>query len=133
MPAAIMENSKRASSTPMMFNIILEQVPDERLGFMIGIASLITAMAPAVGPSLGGMIVSYFGWRMIFVSLLPFLLLSAILGIKNIRQAGKLEQTSFNFGLYLLLIIGFSSLIFATSIATTITNSHFHINFSTLN
>lgn len=103
---------------PMMFNIILEQVPGERLGFMIGIASLITAMAPAVGPSLGGMIVSYFGWRMIFVSLLPFLLLSAILGIKNIRQAGNLEQTSFNFGLYLLLIIGFSSLIFATSIAS---------------
>lgn len=31
---------------PMMFNIILEQVPGERLGFMIGIASLITAMAP---------------------------------------------------------------------------------------
>lgn len=56
----------------MMFNIILEQVPGERLGFMIGVASLITAMAPAVGPSLGGMIVSYFGWRMIFVSLLPF-------------------------------------------------------------
>lgn len=95
---------------PMMFNIILEQVPGERLGFMIGIASLITAMAPAVGPSLGGMIVSYFGWRMIFISLLPFLLLSAILGIKNIRQAGKLEQISFNFG--------FSSLIFATSIAS---------------
>lgn len=103
---------------PMMFNIILEQIPGERLGFMIGIASLITAMAPAVGPSLGGMIVSYFGWRTIFVSLLPFLLLSVILGIKNIRQAGKLEQTSFNFGLYLLLIIGFSSLIFATSIAS---------------
>lgn len=86
---------------------------------MIGIASLITAMAPAVGPSLGGMIVSYFGWRMIFVSLLPFLLLSAILGIKNIRQAGKLEQTSFNFGLYLLLIIGFSSLILLLALPPT--------------
>ena len=104
---------------PLMFNIILEQVPGERLGFMIGIASLITAMAPAVGPSLGGMIVSYFGWRMIFVSLLPFLLLSAILGIKNIRQAGKLAQGRFNFGLYLLLIIGFSSLIFASSLASS--------------
>ena len=104
---------------PLMFNIILEQVPGERLGFMIGIASLITAMAPAVGPSLGGMIVSYFGWRMIFVSLLPFLLLSAILGIKNIRQAGKLETGRFNFRLYLLLIIGFSSLIFASSLASS--------------
>ena len=104
---------------PLMFNIILEQVPGERLGFMIGIASLITAMAPAVGPSLGGLIVSYFGWRMIFVSLLPFLLLSAALGTKNIRQAGTLEQGSFNFSLYLLLIIGFSSLIFATSLASS--------------
>lgn len=36
---------------PLMFNIILEQVPGERLGFMIGVASLITAMAPAVGPA----------------------------------------------------------------------------------
>lgn len=104
---------------PLMFNIILEQVPGERLGFMIGIASLITAMAPAVGPSLGGMIVSYFGWRMIFVSLLPFLLLSAVLGTKNIRQAGKLAQGRFNFSLYFLLIIGFSSLIFASSLASS--------------
>lgn len=104
---------------PLMFNIILEQVPGERLGFMIGIASLITAMAPAVGPSLGGLIVSCFGWRMIFVSLLPFLLLSAALGTKNIRQAGTLEQGSFNFGLYLLLALGFSSLIFATSLASS--------------
>lgn len=104
---------------PMMFNIILEQVPGERLGFMIGVASLITAMAPAVGPSLGGMIVNYFGWRMIFVSLLPFLLLSAALGIKNIRQAGKLEAgTHFNITLYILLIIGFSSMIFATTLAS---------------
>jgi DHA2 family lincomycin resistance protein-like MFS transporter len=110
---------------PMMFNIILEQVPGERLGFMIGIASLITAMAPAVGPSLGGMIVSCFGWRMIFVNIAWYeqkavivLLALLSLGIKNIRQAGKLEESSFNFGLYLLLVIGFSSLIFATSIAS---------------
>lgn len=106
---------------PLMFNIILEQVPGERLGLMIGVASLITAMAPAVGPSLGGLIVSYFGWRMIFVSLLPFLLLSAILGSKNIRQAGALESTArFNISLYALLIIGFSSLIFATTLASSL-------------
>ena len=43
---------------------------------MMGIASLITAMAPAVGPSLGGLIVNNFGWRMIFIALLPLLVLS---------------------------------------------------------
>ena len=33
---------------PLMFNIVLEQVPEDKLGFMMGLASLITAMAPAV-------------------------------------------------------------------------------------
>ena len=60
---------------PLMFNIVLEQVPEDKLGFMMGLASLITAMAPAVGPSIGGLIVSNFGWRMIFVALLPLLIL----------------------------------------------------------
>ena len=64
---------------PLMFNIVLEQVPEERLGLMMGIASLITAMAPAVGPSLGGLIVNNFGWRMIFIALLPGCLAGAVL------------------------------------------------------
>ena len=66
---------------PLMFNIVLEQVPEDKLGFMMGLASLITAMAPAVGPSIGGLIVSNFGWRMIFVALLPLLILSLLFGV----------------------------------------------------
>ena len=57
---------------PLMFNITMEQVPEEKLGVMMGTASLITAMAPAVGPSLGGFIVNHFGWRMVFIALLLF-------------------------------------------------------------
>ena len=54
---------------PLMFNITMEQVPEEKLGVMMGTASLITAMAPAVGPSLGGCIVNHFGWRIVFILL----------------------------------------------------------------
>jgi len=117
--ARILQGIGTGIALPMMFNIILEQVPGERLGFMIGVASLITAMAPAVGPSLGGLIVSYFGWRMIFVSLLPCLALSAVLGLSSIRQAGALQPSRFNPGLYVLLVIGFASLIFATTLAAS--------------
>lgn len=102
---------------PMMFNIILEQVPARHLGLMIGVGSLITAIAPAVGPPFGGMIVSWFGWRMIFVVLLPVLAVSAVLGVSCIRQAGELTGEAFNAGLYLLLALGFSSLIFACTLA----------------
>ncbi|MCH3943760.1 MAG: MFS transporter [Atopobiaceae bacterium] len=34
---------------PLMFNIVLEQSPLDRMGSMMGVASLITAAAPAVG------------------------------------------------------------------------------------
>lgn len=103
---------------PLMFNIVLEQVPEEKLGLMMGIASLITAMAPAVGPSVGGMIVSNFGWRMIFAALLPLLILSFFFGIFSIRQVTETKKTAFQTMDYLFLVIGFACIIFATSTAS---------------
>ena len=103
---------------PMMFNIVLEQVPYPKMGFMMGIASLITAVAPAVGPSLGGMIVSRYGWRMIFVTLLPLLVVSFVLGAANIRQVTPTEKIPFQGRDYLLLAVGFVSLIFGINRAS---------------
>ena len=103
---------------PMMFNIVLEQVPENRLGLMMGIATLITAIAPAVGPSLGGVIVSYFGWRMIFVALLHLLILSFLFGVTSMRQVTETGRVSFQIIDYLLLAAGFACFIFATSMAS---------------
>lgn len=103
---------------PLMFNITLEQVPEEKLGLMMGTASLITAMAPAVGPSLGGFIVNHFGWRMIFIALLPLLVLSFIMGVTSIRQVSDTRKVPFQVLDYLALAAGFSCFIFATSMAS---------------
>lgn len=103
---------------PLMFNIVLEQVPEKRLGLMMGIASLITAMAPAVGPSVGGMIVSRFGWRMIFAALLPLLILSFLMGVFSIRQVTETEKAAFQTVDYLFLAAGFACFIFAVSKAS---------------
>ena len=84
----------------------------------MGIASLITAMAPAVGPSVGGMLVSNFGWRMIFLSLIPLLLLSFFLGVFSIRQVTQTEKISFQWLDYIFLAAGFACFIFATSTAS---------------
>lgn len=42
-------------SLPLMFNIIMEQVPRQRIGLMMGFGTLITGIAPAVGPTFGGL------------------------------------------------------------------------------
>lgn len=103
---------------PLMFNIIIERAPLDRIGFMMGIGTLITAMAPAVGPSFGGFVIGMWGWRMIFVILLPFLALAFICGIWSIRQSSETSSVRFNARQFLLLSIAFSCLVFATSSAS---------------
>ena len=107
------------TALPLMFNIVLEQVPEDKLGAMMGVASLITSLAPAVGPSIGGLIVHYFGWRMVFVALLPFLILSFLFGVFSIRQVTKTEKSPFQWIDYLFLAAGFACFIFATSTASS--------------
>ncbi len=103
---------------PLMFNIVLEQVPYEKMGLMMGTASLITAIAPAVGPSLGGMIVNTLGWRMIFVALLPLLVISLFMGVSGIRQVSATEKINFNVRDFFFLAGGFACFIFGINQAS---------------
>lgn len=52
---------------PLMYNIILAEVPKEKLGFMMGIGTMITACADALRPVFGGMITDALNWRWIFI------------------------------------------------------------------
>ena len=83
----ILQGAGTGIALPLMFNIIMDQAPLNRLGFMVGAAMLVCALAPAVGPSIGGYIVSLWGWRMIFWAVLPLLLLSFVLGGLSVRQS----------------------------------------------
>ena len=56
---------------PLMFNIIIEQVPKSRLGLMMGVGNLITGIAPAIGPTFGGVVASSLSWRWVFYIILP--------------------------------------------------------------
>lgn len=103
---------------PLMFNIIVEQVLDSKIGTVMGFANLIIALAPAIGPTLGGFIVKVYGWRVIFLVLLPLLATSLILGIISISQKSKIEHLKFDFIGWIMLVIAFSSLIFATNQAS---------------
>ena len=103
---------------PLMFNMVLEQVPFERLGTMMGVATLITAIAPAVGPSLGGYLIGAFGWRSIFLVLLPFLAVAGVLGVLAIRQATRPQaDATFSPLQFLVMASGFTALVLATNAA----------------
>ncbi|WP_125570517.1 DHA2 family efflux MFS transporter permease subunit [Lacticaseibacillus songhuajiangensis] len=100
---------------PLMFNIILEQVPQSKVGMMMGIGTMITGVAPAIGPTFGGLVVSAFGWRYVFVFLLPVLVFALVLGLLCIRQKTPVSAVHVDALSVALIVVTFCSLIFGIS------------------
>ncbi|AXQ78067.1 MFS transporter [Streptococcus chenjunshii] len=96
---------------PLMFNIILEQVPMSKIGLMMGVGTLITAVAPAIGPTFGGLVAASLGWRYIFVLLVPLLLLSLFLGVRSIEQKSEVALEKFDLLSFLAIMALFVGLI----------------------
>ena len=51
---------------PMMFAVVLEVFPQSKIGSAMGLMTLIIMFAPAIGPSLSGVILGFFSWRILF-------------------------------------------------------------------
>ena len=96
---------------PLMFNIILEQVPSRKIGLMMGVGTLITAVAPAIRPTVGGLLTAHFGWRSIFLIQFPILLASLIAGLRSIEQNSEVKRESLDILSLLATIFLFLGLI----------------------
>lgn len=92
---------------PLMFNIIMEQVPISRIGFMMGIGNLITGVAPAIGPTFGGIVASKLNWRWVFYSLIPLLIISFVLGEWGITQKSPIKKQQIDLFSMLMIVFMF--------------------------
>lgn len=111
----VLEGVGTGIALPLMFNVIQEQAPMERMGLMMGIGSLVTALAPAVGPSLGGWVAETFGWRWIFWCLLPVLVVAFVLGSISLRQSHPTRRERLDVRGWALLVASFMCLVLGTS------------------
>lgn len=96
---------------PLMFNIILEQVPKSKLGLMMGIGNLITGIAPAIGPTFGGIVASSLSWRWVFYLILPLLIIAFFLGRWGILQKSPLVKQALDFWSLLFIAATFTGLV----------------------
>lgn len=97
---------------PIAFSIILEQIPPEKSGTFMGFGALVTAAAPALGPTYGGVITSTLGWRNIFAILIPVLALTMLLGMVSIREIRVPQRTPIDLPGILLIMATFFCLVF---------------------
>ncbi|MCT7791980.1 MAG: MFS transporter [Lactobacillus iners] len=81
---------------PLMFAVILHQVPKEKVGTFMGIGSLVIALAPAVGPIYGGIIQDTLNWHFLFIILIPMIIVTWLLGELSIEQSSPIHYVPFD-------------------------------------
>ena len=64
--------------------IILRTFEPHEQGRASGVFGMIVVLAPALGPSVGGLLVDWFGWRSIFFMVLPFCLVSGWMALRYV-------------------------------------------------
>lgn len=99
-------------ATPLMFQLIFASVPTKKLGVYTGFASVIISLAPALGPTYGGVLTSLWSWRAIFIGTIPIIILVGLLGVWSIDQkAVGVAKHSFDYIGVIGLAIVFAAIV----------------------
>lgn len=100
---------------PIIFNVFLLIYPPHRRGKIMGIIGLVIMFAPAIGPTLSGVIVEYLGWRYLFILVIPFALFSIGFGYKYLINVTEVTKPKIDYISLVYSSIGFGSLVYGFS------------------
>jgi len=79
--ARVLQGFSAGVAQPLVMATIFTVFPAERRGMAMGVFGLGVVFAPAIGPTLGGLMIEYFSWHYVFFISLPFCALAAVMGL----------------------------------------------------
>lgn len=100
---------------PIMFNVFLLIYPPHKRGKIMGIVGLVIMFAPAIGPTLSGIIVEYFGWRFLFIFVMPFTIFSILFALKYLVNVTEMTKPKIDWISIVYSTIGLGSTIYGFS------------------
>ncbi|MDR9855208.1 MDR family MFS transporter [Paenibacillus sp. VCA1] len=102
---------------PLVMNVIMTIYPPEKRGGAMGMLGLVVMFAPAIGPTISGLIVDGLSWRWLFYLVLPFALLSIIIGAVVLKNVWEVTKPRVDFLSIVLSTIGFGGIVYGFSSA----------------
>lgn len=104
---------------PLVQSIVLTIFDKDDRGTAMGFVGLVIALAPAIGPTLSGFIITYFDWKSLFLITIPLIILSEIGAIIFFKVSIPQENNPLDFLSVCLSVIGFGSLLYGISMIST--------------
>ncbi|MFF2059878.1 MDR family MFS transporter [Rhodococcus qingshengii] len=111
----IVQASGTALMLPLLMNTVLNLVPARDRGKMMGIISIVIAVAPAIGPTISGIILNALDWRWMFWLVLPIGLVAFAIGARLVKNVTPTSKPSFDALSVVLSALAFGGLVYGLS------------------
>ncbi len=95
--------------------MVYRMVPRAKLGMAMGIYGFGVVVAPAIGPTIGGYLVEYVNWRLIFYINVPIGIVASVLSYMLLPRFPKIPGQRFDYLGFLTIATGLFSLLLALS------------------
>jgi DHA2 family lincomycin resistance protein-like MFS transporter len=113
--ARVVQAGGTAIMLPLLMTTILTLVPVARRGAVMGNVSIAISVAPAMGPTVSGLILEHFSWRFMFVFVLPIALAAFAIGARYLTNIGETEKTRLDGLSVVLTVPAFGGLVYGLS------------------
>ncbi|RKQ35726.1 DHA2 family efflux MFS transporter permease subunit [Oceanobacillus halophilus] len=97
---------------PLSMILVFKYFPKNERGLAMGIWGISAMIAPAIGPALGGFILSFYHWPMLFIINIPTSVIALITASYYLKKSKGLEKNTFDILGYSLITIGIVSFLF---------------------
>ncbi|QCB95366.1 MDR family MFS transporter [Cellulomonas shaoxiangyii] len=100
---------------PLLMTTVMNVTPPEGRGRTMGNISVVISVAPAIGPTVSGLILSVLDWRWMFGLVLPIALTALVLGALRLPNVTEPRWARVDVPSVVLSAIGFGGLVFGLS------------------
>ncbi|WP_375449733.1 DHA2 family efflux MFS transporter permease subunit [uncultured Devosia sp.] len=111
----IVQASGTAIMMPLLMTTVMNLVPPESRGKTMGNISIVISVAPAIGPTISGLILSVLDWRWMFILVLPIALAALALGASRIKNVTTPTNAPIDLVSIPLSAIGFGGFVYGLS------------------
>ncbi|WP_181350529.1 MDR family MFS transporter [Thalassobacillus sp. CUG 92003] len=98
---------------PIAMALIFNAFPRNERGLAVGIYGVAAMVAPAIGPTVGGVIIEFFNWPWLFVFNIPFGLTGLLLSWKFLQPTETDPDIKFDLVGFLIVTSGIGAILFA--------------------
>ncbi len=115
----ILQGAGGAALFPLSITLLFREFPPQERGTAMGFFGIPALLAPALGPTLGGYLVTYADWQAIFYINVPIGIAGVILASMFLREGTIEANTRFDFWGFLFAAVGLGSVLYAFSDASS--------------